>query len=284
MSVPFDRAQLFLGYIRGPRVKAWVQDTSQLIAEHIAFGGRDTDEWIWTTVINDFAETFQDHMSKDLARGDIFTLKMERGDIDKYVADFKHVVQMGEYNIDETMVCQKFFQGLPNGLQGSMINFEPIDRFTHFSDWVEAAIRQHKKYQRWQNVFGGRKNQQPQKSFGQKPTRQQWQQKFAKDPNAMDLTPGRTRARAALTEEEQVTLQKEGRCFNCKKQGHIGRNCPLKAGGSKARSGETTEDADQTHSSIKRLTADELINIVRGMDEGEKDKMIQEVFMKEDFA
>ena len=31
-------------------------------------------------------------MSKDLARGDIFTLKMEQGDIDKYVADFKHVV------------------------------------------------------------------------------------------------------------------------------------------------------------------------------------------------
>ena len=283
MSIPFDRAQLFLGYIRGPRVKAWVQDTSQLIAEHIAFGGRETDEWIWTTVINDFVETFQDHMSKDLARGDIFTLKMERGDIDKYVADFKHVVRMGEYNIDETMVCQKFFQGLPKGLQGSMINFEPIDRFTHFSDWVEAAIRQHKKYQRWQNVFGGAKTQ-PQKPFGQKPTRQQWQQKFAKDPNAMDLTPGRTRARAAPTEEEQVTLRKEGRCFNCKKQGHIGRNCPLKAGGSKVRSGETTEDTDQTQSSIKRLTADELINIVRGMDDGEKDKMIQEVFMKEDFA
>ena len=92
MSIPFDRAQLFLGYICGPRVKAWVQDTSQLIAEHVAFGGRETDEWIWTTVINDFAETFQDHMRKDLARGDIFTLRMERGDIDKFIADFKHVV------------------------------------------------------------------------------------------------------------------------------------------------------------------------------------------------
>ena len=136
MSTPFNRAQLFLGYICGPRVKAWVQDTSQLITEHMALGGRDTDKWIWTMVINDFAETFQDHMSKDLARGDIFTLKMERGDIDKYVADFKHVVRMGEYNIDETMVCQKFFQGLPQGLQGSMINFEPINRFTHFSDCV----------------------------------------------------------------------------------------------------------------------------------------------------
>ena len=77
MRTPFDRANLFLGYIQGPRVKAWVQDTSQIIAEHLAFGGRDTDKWIWTTVINNFNETFQDHMNKDLARGDIFTLKME---------------------------------------------------------------------------------------------------------------------------------------------------------------------------------------------------------------
>ena len=46
MHTQFDRAQLSLGYIRGPQVKAWVQDTSQLIAEHMAFGGRDTDEWI----------------------------------------------------------------------------------------------------------------------------------------------------------------------------------------------------------------------------------------------
>ena len=64
MSIPFNRAQLFLGYIHGPRVKAWVQDTSKLIAEHMAYGGRETDEWIWTTVINDFTETFQDHMRK----------------------------------------------------------------------------------------------------------------------------------------------------------------------------------------------------------------------------
>ena len=108
--------------------------------------------------------------------------------------------------------------------------------------------------------------------------------KICQRPKCHGSSPGHTCARAALTKEEQVTLRKEGRCFNCKKQGHIGRYCPLKAGGLKAQSGETTEDADQTQSSIKRLMADELINIVRGMDEGEKDKMIQEVFMKEDFA
>jgi hypothetical protein len=59
-----------------------------------------------------------------------------------------------------------------------------------------------------------------------KPTHQQWQQCFAKDPNAMDLTPGCTCARAALTDNELTRLCQEGKCFKCKRQGHIGCNCP----------------------------------------------------------
>jgi hypothetical protein len=42
----------------------------------------------------------------------------------------------------------------------------------------------------------------------------------------MDLTPGRTCARAALTDDEMTRLRQEGKCFKCKRQGHIGRNCP----------------------------------------------------------
>jgi hypothetical protein len=42
----------------------------------------------------------------------------------------------------------------------------------------------------------------------------------------MDLTPGCTRARAALTDDELNRLRQEGKCFKCKHQGHIGRNCP----------------------------------------------------------
>ena len=32
----------------------------------------------------------------------------------------------------------------------------------------------------------------------------------------------------ALTTEEKTHLQKEGRCFHCKKMGHISRNCQQK--------------------------------------------------------
>ena len=34
---------------------------------------------------------------------------------------------------------------------------------------------------------------------------------------------------AAIAAEEKQRLMKEGRCYNCKKMGHISRNCPTKA-------------------------------------------------------
>ena len=34
---------------------------------------------------------------------------------------------------------------------------------------------------------------------------------------------------ATITAEEKQRLMKEGRCYNCKKMGHISQNCPTKA-------------------------------------------------------
>ena len=56
----------------------------------------------------------------------------------------------------------------------------------------------------------------------------------------MDLTPGHTRARAALTNDERATLRQEGKCFKCCKKGHMSRDCPDRA--NQAQSGTTKED------------------------------------------
>ena len=99
----------------------------------------------------------------------------------------------------------------------------------------------------------------------------------------MDLTPGRTRARAALTDDERATLRQEGRCFKCRKKGHMSQDCPDRT--SQARSGvtkeETKEDVKEEEAQIKTVTAEELVNLVRGMTQEEKDKVIQDVFMKD---
>ena len=112
----------------------------------------------------------------------------------------------------------------------------------------------------------------------------------------MDTSGGRTHAFAALTEDERAKLQKEGRCFRCKRQGHISRNCPDKPKEAKARAtGEeenTTINAASSSSQIPsqtpkpstKINAKELVELVRNMDQDEKDKVIQDVFMQEDFS
>jgi hypothetical protein len=120
----------------------------------------------------------------------------------------------------------------------------------------------------------------------------------------MDLTPGRTCARAALTDDELARLRQEGKCFKCKRQGHIGRNCPNQNSQVRATNTSTASSGvPQTHSTLatntstassgalapvtsirKAITVQELVDLVRDMDQGEKDKVIQDIFMQEDFA
>ena len=81
----------------------------------------------------------------------------------------------------------------------------------------------------------------------------------------MDLTPGRTHAWAALTDDERATLRQEGRCFKCCKKGHMSWDCPDRA--SQARSGATKEDLKEEEvkeddAQIKQVSAEELVHLV----------------------
>ena len=95
----------------------------------------------------------------------------------------------------------------------------------------------------------------------------------------MDLTPGCTRAWAALTDDKRATLRQEGKCFKCQKKGHMSRDCPDRA--SQARSGTTKEETKEEDMQNKQVTAEELVHLVRNMSQEEKDKVIQDVFMKD---
>ena len=282
MHNPMSWTMLFFGYLRGPKMHLWIKKISAQLDRHLRTGGRDTDEWIWDTMINDFAQNFQDIMSRERAKKKLFELRMERGELDEYTSQFQQLAELTGYHEQTSMICYRYFQGLPQGLQESMIAFEPTQHYQSLDDWIEGAIRQHSKYLTYQSYFGGWKNFNP-RNPNQRPTKQQWQQGFAKNPNAMDLTPGRTRAWAALTDDERATLRQEGKCFKCRKKGHMSQDCPDRA--SQARSGTTKEDPKEEikeeDAQIKQVTAEELVHLVRNMSQEEKDKVIQDVFMKD---
>ena len=59
----------------------------------------------------------------------------------------------------------------------------------------------------------------------------------------------------------------------------MSRDCPDRA--SHARSRTTKEEPKEEDAQIKQVTAEELVNLVKNMNQEEKDKVIQDVFMKD---
>jgi hypothetical protein len=89
---------------------------------------------------------------------------------------------------------------------------------------------------------------------------------------------------------------KAGKCFTCRKQGHLSRNCPQRPSRPRinacaSTSQEKIEDDDEEDDSPKtkarvsktRYSADEIIEIMKNTDNDDKDKVIQTVFMTPKF-
>ena len=88
---------------------------------------------------------------------------------------------------------------------------------------------------------------------------------------------------------------KAGKCFTCKKQGHLSRDCPQRppqCPHSNARAGTSSQNEEvgsddeepaKVRSRKKKLSASEIMDILREADDDAKDSIIQEFFMKKDF-
>lgn len=130
---------------------------------------------------------------------------------------------IGGYHLDNQAVIDLFIDGLPQRLVRAIVEQEDPHMF---EEWKDAAIRNHTKC-KWLLVCFAMKRSNSNKSH---PTQEQWKKAFQKpkDPNAMDTTPRRVKTHAALTQEDKAKLMAAGKCFQCKKQGHMSKTCPDK--------------------------------------------------------
>ena len=121
-----------------------------------------------------------------------------------------------------------------------------------------------------------------------------WNNKRSNNSNAMDTTSGHARVRR-IDADERAELMKAGKCFTCKKQGHLSRDCPQKPpqrphANARASTSLQIEDINSDNeeptkirSGKKKPSASEIMDILREADEEAKDSIIQDFFMKEDF-
>ena len=150
------------------------------------------------------------------------TLKMTGDDLDTYIATHDSLVLWAGWAPDGDAAIESFWNGLKRQLHLSILRRDMVP--TILQQWRDMARREHTKWAliKASNLVRGQtenKGNQRQNKW-----RQQWTNKSeTKDPNAMEVD---TVQLKPLTNEEQKTLSKEGRCFCCQQIGHMFWNCP----------------------------------------------------------
>jgi hypothetical protein len=252
MRNAYQRAMLFLTYIQRPIVNEWVKGVNawlrgQIINQRWA----PTDERLWIEVFDSFNRQFANVMEQEdaqaaLAKG----LQLEKGDLDKLITEFEQLVRHTGYDINQDLVLRIFTSALPNTMYEYILRNLPQP--ATYEQWRSAAIDQQRVYVHMRNRADRFKTKKLPPITTWRPFGNQWRTPPG-NPNAMDTSPGRTRARVAEAEdflpggnryEQRVggsreggyprgPVQKDGQrkvltCFFCGKPGHFAQDCRQK--------------------------------------------------------
>ena len=210
------------------------------------------------------------------------------------IVKFERLARITGYDLQSQMVLDWFGSGLTSGLYIAIINGPDEPR--NWTEWTCAAQKYQQKYLLIHSSLGMR-NPKDQKTHNKPQTVEQWKSMWksrgSKDPNTMDTTPGHTRARK-IDADERTEFMKAGKCFTCKKQEHLSRDCPQRPPpcphtntcASTSTLDEVNSDDKEpakVRSGKKKHSASEIMEILREAEDNVKDTIIQEFFMKEDF-
>ena len=290
MRVPMKRAALLLSFIKGPNIDDWVQQRTNEILDRFNRTGDQLDEIYWTSLGQQFMDTFWDMASRERTETKLRGLSWIPGDVDTFIAQFRSLAEQAQYALDDRPTITLFASKLPfKMMQHIFLIVKPIN----FNGWADVARDYHQGNVALQGICDISEDA-PGKKAGKKTgfSAKQWAQILGVklptlDPNAMDTCTDRShsyfknkgsKGHASSTKEDPEMQRKEGHCFTCNKQGHLARNCldkptkNLDKGKVKARTAEAKpgDSKDEAKPQTIEEKARAVIRFGRSMKEEEK--------------
>ena len=233
MKIPYDRVLTALTYMRGPLINDWIDQQEKRLDARIDTTKRghvqETDEVLWNEFEAAFLAAWTDTSKKQNAFDQLMRLTMNGWDVDTYIATFNRLTAAAGWDSNSEGTIAKFREGLSKGVHSKALDRDHIPRT--IDEWKAAArtevARAREKYNA--GLTGNQRRNAP-KSGGY--SNAQAQQRAQSNQNNSGVVPMEVDSATGtnnfkkLTPEERAQLAKEGRCFRCRLQGHMARDCP----------------------------------------------------------
>ena len=104
MRQAFSWVMLFLTFIKGPDVQEWLNMQVGWLGSRLLGGAGRNEEHLYDEVIDSFKMAFMDTMSLQKAKAEFCTIKMEKGELDMYIAKFERLARLAGYSLQDQMV------------------------------------------------------------------------------------------------------------------------------------------------------------------------------------
>ena len=219
MRIPLERVALILTYIKGKNVQDWRTQMVNEI-ERLTCGAPNCpaippeDEILWTLFERDFRNAFTDSQKQLTAHQKFLKVKMQGNALDEFITEFKHLCSEAGWSSNDIGTITQFRCGLNTGLLKAIVQHVCLHLRT-LHDWFDAVRKQHDIWNELKAAIEDTKSTSPPAPPWRNTT-------YMRPLNAMDVD---TVCVDTLTAKEKEKLTKEGRCFKCKKQGHISCKC-----------------------------------------------------------
>ena len=272
MRVPLERVALILTYIKGKNVQDWRTRMINEI-ERLTRGAPNRpaippeDEVLWTLFERDFRNAFTDSQKQLSAHQKFLKVKMQGNALDEFIMEFEHLRSEAGWSSNDIGTITQFRRGLNTGLLKAIVqHVRPRPRTLR--EWFDAAREQHDIWNELKAAIEDAKSTGP-------PAPPRRSTTYTRPSNAMDVDTVRVNALAA---EEKDKLAKEGRCFRCKKQGHISCKCPEREENKNAprrgNQGMTTRAAAVEDNDNAQNKVEELAGGIRELGEDEREGLL----------
>ena len=290
MTKAYDRVLMALTYIRGPMVNDWVNTqennlvtcTDTIHPNHVC----EDDEVLWAKFETAFHDAWTDTSKKQNTYDQLMKLTMVGWDIDTYIATFERLALAAGWALDAegTIVC--FREGLSKGIHSKALDRDKIPRT--MDEWKAAACTEVARAKEKYNAGLTNTQRRNQQNCHYNTTQSQHRSPATTNPNPnivpMDVDATTTTNFKKLTPEERAQLAKEGRCFRCRLQGHVARNCPKNTNNNnQAKTQETTTDKPANTTTPKLTKAQQIHVLEESMAEEERAEYLDARDMGQDF-